>query len=423
MNSSVLLTPDYDWEYEPQGTEWVYLDEERVATAIALGDRVPQTSNAAIGCATDHTWQAYLHGLALQGFQQWLQERNPDLTTDLESATLLLPTPERSIGAICNLAVNQFRVCLILTESWTEDQIRFPQAVLESPDLQAQFYVAIAVYEEQAAVSIEGFFPAPDLQQALQAAPAPQAALVSVSRSHLNTEVDRLLLHLSCLDSSAIPRSSVVSQANSQLNPVSDSKTIAPFVTRSHLQELLVQPVINTAQWFQNQIASLQQEVEWLMAPPLVLSPSSLRNRTSDPQTILKRARSQELANLLTELARQGVQLPSDMCSRCQDLQVGDLALQLYVVAAIASSNAIQNTNEWSLLLILRHPVGEPLPEGLQFQVSDLQQTLVQQTIQPSQSSDYLYANLIANCDEQFVVTITLADQTALTLPPIAFMP
>jgi Protein of unknown function (DUF1822) len=431
MNNSVLLTHNLDWDYEPQGRELIYLDDDQVEAAIALSQRVP--TEPALDSQPEQAWQTYLNSLALEGFQQWLQERNSDIRLNLQQASLLLPLPGQSLGAICNLQVNQFRVCLILTESWTEDQILIPQKVITQPELQAHFYVAIALYEEQSAISIEGFFSATNLQQILQANfpsdfpihGSTTGDFITVSRSHLNSDVDRLLLYFTCLESSAIPLSSLASPSVTE----SVALSTAPIVTRSQVQQLLVQPVINTAQWFQGQFAAVLQEVEWLIAPPLI-SPMPMRSapirspeQASEQLMQLRRSRSQEFSNLLTELTRQSIPLSTEMRIRCQDLQLGDRVLQIYVaVAAIAPEWAMTPT-EWSLLLILRSPAGEPLPEGLQFQVRDLQETLVQQTVQAQQTLDYLYANLIAACDEQFIVTVTLADQTSLTLPPIAFHP
>ena len=98
-----------------------------------------------------------------------------------------------------------------------------------------------------------------------------------------------------------------------------------------------------------------------------------------------------------------------------QELPLGDRLLRLYAMVA-----PLSNSEEWSLLLILRSQSNHPL-QGLSMQVTDGTQIIVNQTLNDSVNADFLYGTAIGTYDEQFTLTIALTDGTSLTLPPFAF--
>ncbi len=107
-----------------------------------------------------------------------------------------------------------------------------------------------------------------------------------------------------------------------------------------------------------------------------------------------------------------------------RDWQFANYPLRLYVATApiIGESQTADNQiTEWSLLLILTTQQQVPLPSGIRLQVSDGYALIGEQVLNDATTADYLYLTAIGMLEEQFIVTIALADGTAITLPPFHY--
>ncbi|MBO3463508.1 DUF1822 family protein [Aetokthonos hydrillicola Thurmond2011] len=92
-------------------------------------------------------WQTYLNILALLGFEQWLSERIPQESIDVETII-----NESS----CSIDCCDFKVCVIATEQVLDEVVNVPQKIIEQPQLATHFYVVVEVLEEEAKVIIRG---------------------------------------------------------------------------------------------------------------------------------------------------------------------------------------------------------------------------------------------------------------------------
>ncbi|NJR52537.1 MAG: DUF1822 family protein [Leptolyngbyaceae cyanobacterium CSU_1_3] len=370
--------------YEPTNAEMVPLESHQIEQAIAISRRVSDP---------EHRWQVYLNALALAGFEQWLQTRTTEIRLDASQCRILEANSLDAPTAVCQLQANDFKLCLIAIPSFPDSVVTLPDRVIDHSNLMAQFYIPIAIYEEAEQVSIQGFLRYDELMRNrnLQSIRSDINGTYSIPSSWFDSDLDRLLLYLSCLDPVAIPL---------------PTPAIAPLP----LRQLWVQPVINVGRWIQQQV---NDAVDWVMLPPLNLAPAmrgaftNLGSEVSQP--------IEELAAILTNLIRGGMQPPDNARTAYQELQLGDRSLRLYAMVA-----PLTNAEEWSLLLILRSSTNQPL-QGISLQVSDGVEVIVNQTLDESVTADFLYGTAIGTYDEQFILTIALADGTALTLPPFAF--
>jgi len=101
----------------------------------------------------DKQWTVYLKILAVIGFEEWLKEKQPNLKINKDD--LLLLSEENDL--ISNLQIEDFKFCLILINSYTEETITFPQELITSSQYASHFYVIIEVLEEENLVMIRGF--------------------------------------------------------------------------------------------------------------------------------------------------------------------------------------------------------------------------------------------------------------------------
>ena len=369
-------------DYEPTGAEVVPLEPHQIEYAIALSQRVSDPENR---------WQVYLSALALAGFEQWLETRTTEITLN-SSQCRILEVNSDTPTAVCHLQANGLKLCLIAVPSFSDSVVAVPDAVINSPNLTAQFYIPIAIYEETEQVSVQGFLRYDELVQRrnVQSIQRCENGAYLIPSDWFNSNLDRLLLYLSCLDSTAI-----LLPANAAFN--------------LPLRQLFVQPIINVGRWIQQQV---DEALDWVMLPPLNLSPA-MRDTFTNLSGNLNQP-TEEFASILTALVRGGMPLPENSKTAYQDLQLGDRTLRLYATAASLANQ------EWSLLLILRSQNNSSM-QGISMQVTDGVNVIVNQMLNESVNADFLYGTAIGSYGEQFILTLTLADGTSLTLPPFAF--
>jgi hypothetical protein len=385
-------------DYEPTDGDLVPLMPEQIDRAMALSQRVADP---------EKRWPVYLNALALAGFEQWLQQHTTEISLDSSQSRILEPRTANSTTAVYHLQANGLRLCLVAIESAVDRDIAIPDIALDRQEFAAQLYIPISIYEELGQIRIHGFLRYDELIQHRQQ----QSLECSNSGSYwmptawFNPDLERLLLYLSCLDSTAIP--------------LPQATPIAPIVP---IQQLMIQPVINAGVWLQQQLdhaldstaESIAAPLNWLFLPPITLA-SAVRdtltnlNTGADPQT-------EEFTRILTSLVRTGMYLPENNRTAYQDIQLADQALRLYITIA-----PLPESDEWSLLAILKPQTEQQLSAGTLLQISDGIAVVTEQAIAPASSADYLYTSAIGNLDEQFIITIAAADGHSFTLPPFAF--
>ncbi len=234
-------------DLEPLPPDAIALRPEQIDDALALSQRSLQTENQ---------WQIYLTALALNGFEQWLRDRASDLIAQRTQCSILSPAVTDATTAACNLQVNGFRLCIIGSESVFDGSIAIPAAAIDSPDCVAHFYVPVEVYEEQAHVRLCGFLRYDQLQQ--QRATALELAEDGTYRLPLGwfePDLNRLLLHLSCLEPSAI--------ALPAITPTRLPRTATPILW----QQILVQPALDVGRWLRQQWDEAM-ETSWSLPTP-----------------------------------------------------------------------------------------------------------------------------------------------------------
>lgn len=392
MSDESMYTFDVLPEFEPLAPDAIALSPEAIDSAFALSQRSPQTENQ---------WQIYLTALALKGFEQWLHDR-AELTPQRTNCTILSSPVADATTAACNLQVNGFRLCLIGIESVFDGNIAIPAAALDSPDCVAHFYVPVEVYEEQAHIHISGFLRYDQWQQ--HQATSLQRSEDGTYRLPIDwfeTDVNRLLLHLSCLEPSAIAL------------PHTAPMPLNLAATPAQLRQLLVQPAISIGHWLRQQWDEATQDLS------AILKPLEFAGAMRGDRDHAMRSPSTDFDTILTTLKRAGRTIPSNLQGMYRDWTFANYPLRLYV----ATSPIVVETQtaEWSILIILTRQNQMNLPSGIRLQVSDGNSLIGEQVLTDATTADYLYLTAIGTLEEQFIVTIALADGTALTLPPFSY--
>jgi Protein of unknown function (DUF1822) len=381
---------------ERSPTDAIILSPAQIDQARSLSQRATDD---------DKRWSVYLNALAWIGFRQWLQHRAPEITLNSESSSILQPSIADATTATCNLFANEFKLCLIGMESILDDDIAIPRAALDYPDLMAHFYVPMQVDEEQGQVVIFGFLRYDLLSQQRRSSPwaiAPDGTY-RLPLTWFEPDINRLLLQLSCLDPAALPL------------PVHAARAPHSTVDLASLHQILVEPVVNVGTWLQQQWDELAQTVGWMVLPPLELA-AEMR---STPRTLGMRSPVAEFNAILMDLERGGMSIPPESQAAYREVNLSDHPLRLYAVTgAVMPAN---QPPEWFLLIILKTQDGTDLPPQLCLQINDFNDFRVEQISSPQAPADYLYTRVVGTLEEQFLVTLSLPDDTALTLPPFAF--
>jgi hypothetical protein len=394
MNSEM----DYEFDDEPnyltddgdRRPEIVFLTPSQVEQALHLSQRIADSSKQ---------WAVYLNGLALAGFRQWLTTRTINFSLDDTHCVILEPAIADGTSAVCHLQAKGFRLCLIATEPKQGD-FRVPQPVVNHSDFAAHFYLPITVYEEQSAIALQGFIQQDVLIQhnATQTLIGQTGTTYQLPKQWLNPDLDSLLLYLNCLAPCTISL------------PQPSSPTLAQRV-----RQLLVQPVVNTAQWFQ---AEVQTQLDWIVIPTQTFA-SALRELPT--QADWRETQIEPLLDSLRQPVSQGMPIAANARAAYRCFSLTGVELQLYaIVSLLESFNA---EAEWSLLLVLKHQTNQPLPDGLTLEVRDLQMMQIVQCLRASNAAGCLFTEVIGALTEQFLVTIALDTGVAVTLPTLQFQP
>jgi Protein of unknown function (DUF1822) len=366
------LMPDY----EPLTGQVLVLDDAMVDRAYALSQR-----------SLDRTkrWSIYLNGLAVEAFQQWLKQERPEFTLQLNGCKINEPDRPDGTTAAENLHLNGFNLCVVAVPSLPDSVVSLPRSVLEP--IQSHFYVTIAIYEELRQATVQSFVRWDDLKkQDLTHLHTNRDGSYALPTEWFNSELDRLLLYLTCAEPEALPTHGSLS-----------------------LRQLLVQPAVELGNWVKQQWQELEEQAGWLLMPEWQMA-GALRSSASTATT----RTSDDFVKVLQDLASQGVDLPANGRAAYRTVQLGAMPLDLCVLTAPLGEK------EWSLLLLVKPQADQMLPGGLQLQIGDGQSILVQQQVNGDEKGS-LYAQIVGDLDEQFEVTLSQPDGTALLLPPFVW--
>lgn len=345
-------------------------------------------------------WHTYLNLLALQGVQEWLGKRSPELS--LQSDWLpdsVQPVKQNQADylsqRVSELKIGKFKLYLVTSDCVNDPMVAIPQAVVERHSFDPDAYMLVEVLEELAQVRVSGYLPQLQLNHHLNHLEVEEKSWL-MPLDEFTLDADNLLLHLRCSD-----------PAQFRTPPVSE-----PINT--HNPKPLVQAqttAINAALWLRDQVDRVAEELSWILLPPLDLSGAMMSLRSG-------RSPDEDLITVMNELRReQAVDISADARVSHQNLQLGDVAIRLYALIW-AIPDAVQP--EWSLLFILGAQTGTQLPQGITLQVEDETSILVEETLE---HAPYLYAQVVGTWDEQFNATIILPDGTPYPQAPFIFNP
>jgi hypothetical protein len=251
--------------------------------------------------------------------------------------------------------------------------------------------------------------------------------------SWFSQDINQLLLYFRCLEPNAIPlppqssytSSQLQTQLQTKIHQLSSSDCSLPqILTWEEGASLLSDPTcldwlyrlqtptilsrftqsaVNVGLWLRDELDELSQGLGWRLLPEPVLAGASFRSLPT-------------LSIIIEELGERGINLPNQARGAYQDFPMGENSFRLY-----ALTWGLPDANEWSLLLILGMQSDDFLLEGLKLQVSDSQSLLLERTVNNNEDQTYLYARVIGNLNDQFMVTISLNDGQSLTLSPFIF--
>jgi hypothetical protein len=372
----------------------IALSPEQIDQAMRWSRSIPNSTQQ---------WQTYLNALALSGFEQWLTQRARDISLDAEQASIWQSQDTVFLPGICQIRANGFKICLMATES-QPDEVAIPRAAIAPPDLASHFYVAIAIYEELAQIAVHSFLRYDQLIAQIPSLQPDAEDLYWIPITAFEPDLDRLLLYLRCSEPTAF---SVPGAQHSALS--------TQHSALSELPSPIPHPPspISIRRWFQNELDELAQQLSWILLPPVALENAlRLTARAVDRPTP-----TEGFEGVIKQLMRNGMTLPPNSRMAYHDLTIGTVTVRLYAIAGTLTP--ANQPPEWTLLVILGSPSQNPLPLGIQLQVSEANTVLTQQTLTPPNA--YLFAKVTGTLDEQFSVTVTLPTGETHTLPTFCY--
>lgn len=438
------------FDFEAFSDETIDLSPESINKAVEFSLNIPNEQQQ---------WRTYLNLLALDAFEKWLDLRASELTVNSSSCTVLQPEMANVLDAVCNLQVEEFKICLIATGGFTDEEITLPRAVIDLPEFIPHFYVIVEVQEEQETAIVQSFLSYEQLRQRRSTVnlEADQDWTYQLPLTWFEANPDHLLLFLRRLEPTAISlpqisRNRIVQLAEirsellgklpqlqaSQLwqvltweqgaivlsnreilnwlyqlqrgEIISASNQASLQQHLSDILQLLTKPAMNVGRWLFNELDEFAQELSWVLLPSIALC-SHLQGMRSP---------AQEFEAIAKQLRYNSVEIPTSARAAYRDLQLAGIPLRLYAITWSIPSDSLP---EWELLLILGAASGTTLPAELRLRVSDQIHVLVEQRLEDKTSEAYLFTSVIGSCDEKFIVTVGLEADIEETLPPFSFNP
>lgn len=395
----IMTKPPADWvgDFETESPDFIPTTLSSKSLKWALNQSqvaATRSSQVPVEIPIEARWQTHLNGLAMAGLRQWLLDHDPDL--DIHPLSLY---------PCAVLKINQFRVGVLPQGSTGGTQVELPQAALAAsviPDC----YVRVDVEEELQRVVVRGMLPQTMLTQQQQKQPlsTPQALgelpLYLLPKAWFSHDSESLLLYLRC------GRPELLRDTEASAAAIADP-TAVPIP--SH-------PLLNVARWFQDSISELNEtlretvseDLDWILMPDLSLEPSPMMSRdvslTASLDTMLQQLVAQKILTI-----------PSAARGAAYPLHIAGLDLCLHAVTWPIWTQT--NPLEWSLVLFVSHPSGEPLPSGLTLELADESQVLVNVTTNEQAQQGYLYGQVMGDLAERFFVKLFFPDGTQYHFP------
>ena len=404
-------------------------------------------SNPVMGEAQQ--WSVYLHGLAFAGLIQWLEQQG-EYVVDLTHCSLLNPIYANVMDAVCNVEINDFKVCLIATEHIIDETVTIPCAAIDLPSFSAHLYVLLEVWEEQNQIIFRGIVRRDQVEQyrtTLQLQPS-EDWTYAFPLSMVDWEPNYLLHYLQHLTPEAIPLpkaavdntvlnlvdlEALITELDTSDNPlwqrvnweqgrvIFESPEFLALLHQKQMQSeqnlrldirlrevamLLTQTAVDTTVWLQNQLDEVAQRLE-------IWTPSR-----QTPAMGMRRTGTFESAIALLE--NSGLRIPENSLPMYQDIELNGIPLRLCSVVIPPGEHGYEERepSQWSLLTILGSQAGRSLPAGTQLQVSKLSSVLEAPVLEFDEP--FLYAVADAAWGEMLVITIVM-DGVFQTLTPYWF--
>lgn len=258
-----------------------WLDSEHFEKAREISQLVTGEGNQ---------WQTYLNILALLGFEQWLSERIPQESIDVETTIN---------ESICSFDYSGFKACVIATEQLLDEVVSIPQNVIEQPEFATHFYIIVEVLEEEEKIIIRGILRYDQLRDYiakanLQPQQERQNQYYELPLSLFDAEPNHLLFYCRFLTPNAISLPKV-------------SNTPASVVLFTSVEKTRTK----LSQWLNNTF-----EEGWRVIDTLINPVPNLAWRTRNVQEAVERAK---LINLGINLSNQTVALLVNITENAED--------------------------------------------------------------------------------------------------------
>ncbi|MDJ0697003.1 DUF1822 family protein [Mastigocoleus sp. MO_188.B34] len=339
-----------------------------------------------------HSLQVYFQALGFVGFREWLQKREPNLVVDTRESSLSHPESARGINAVCNVRVGEFKVCLLPTVGFSDELVSIPLVAIDEPEFAAHFYVVVGVEDDLELAAVRGFIRYDNLVELTRRISVLSDDTYEVSFADFQQQTGDLLLYLQCLSAVDIPL------------PISQNSHDCGDIIQGQSKKYL-QKAMNVGLWFQNKLDEVAQELSWnLLATP---SPLRFNKSTATP--------AEDLEDILSQI--EDVEIPAIAARSYGNIQLGETQLRLYALTWCLP----ETPEEWSLLVILGAIPGNNPPFGVKLQISDLTEVLDEQVLEIDRDGgsstvgehDCLYAQIVGDKQEKFLVTVTAANGEA----------
>ena len=193
--STEILPMTLDFEQLPP--EAILLSQSQINQAVELSGQIKDESKQ---------WHTYLNSLSLSAFENWLESRGNDFNINRDECTILQPSLANLIPTVANLKIGEYKICLITTGSFIDEQVDISRIVIDLPEYIPHFYVLVEVIEEEEKAVIQGFISYNELssrQQSVNLKPDSDWKY-EIPLTWFCNEPDRLLLYLNCLEATAI---------------------------------------------------------------------------------------------------------------------------------------------------------------------------------------------------------------------------
>jgi hypothetical protein len=391
---------------------------ERAAT-VSRGIRV-----------SEQRWQVYLTALGVLGFEQWIHERAPELSVDIEHCSIWQPSAN-VISAGCQVRVGSFKVCVVSVGSVMGDRVSVPIAAFEAPDFAAHFYVLTQVFEEEETLAVSGFLSYDQYRRVQGSLAVEQDWNYSLPLEAFNIDTDALLLNLRCLAPDAIRlpdlvfrsiarlqansielRSQLQSQAvwnvlsvDEGLTLLSDPDLINSLYQTTSEGEAEPQPV-DAGLWWREQLDRVAQDLGWMLMPISVMRSTRGRSMRGGFDAIR------------SGLENQGIQIPDTAGGAYQTLRTEQGSFRVYAITWRLPEATDQP--EWQLLVALGAEPETDMPRSLRLEIRDEGQTLVDQSSDDTRK-EIVYGEAVAQWNEQLWITVTANHTTTFEIPPLKF--